>query len=93
MKEIIQWLLKVEHTAGKAYANALKRFNDDPELKAFLETNAEDEAWHYHVMASAAEHLSKMAPETPFFTIDEQLNEKVLGKFSSLREGDSDICS
>ena len=86
MKEIIQWLLKVEHTAGKAYSNALKRFNDDPELKAFLETNAEDEAWHYHVMASAAGHLSKMLPEIPFIAIDEELNDKILGALTGIND-------
>ncbi len=86
MKEIIQWLLKVEHQAGKAYSNALKRFNDDPELKAFLATNAEDEAWHYHVMASAADHLSKMTPEIPFIAIDEELNDKILGALTGIND-------
>jgi CheY-like chemotaxis protein len=86
MKDIIQWLLKVEHAAGTAYANALLSFNDDPEFKKFLIENAEDEAWHYHVMASAAEHIGRIDPGVPVVTIDNEMNQKVLGILTEIND-------
>lgn len=86
MKEIIQWLLQVEHVAGLAYSNALARFNDAPGLKEFLQANVDDEAWHYHVMASAAEHLSQLPPEPPVIAIDDDLNNRILGTLSEIND-------
>jgi len=86
MKEIIQWLLKVEHVAGAAYSNALERFKGDPDLKNFLAANVDDEAWHYHVMASAAEHFKQLAPETSAIAIDEELNNRILGTLTQIND-------
>jgi CheY-like chemotaxis protein len=86
MKDIIQWLLKVEHAAGTAYSNALACFNDDPEFNSFLSENAEDEAWHYHVMASAVEHIRKCVPAIPVIAIDEELNKHILGTLTAINE-------
>jgi CheY-like chemotaxis protein len=86
MKDIIRWLLKVEQAAGKAYANALAHFQDDPEFRAFLQSNAEDEAWHYHVVASAADHIRKITPETPVIRIDADLNKKILGTLTEMND-------
>ena len=86
MKNIIQWLLKVEQAAGKAYANAIRCFHDDPEFKAFLQSNAEDEAWHYHVMASAAEHIRKIPPAVPVIRIDTDVNKRILGTITEIND-------
>lgn len=86
MKDIIQWLLKVEHVAGMAYANALKCFNGDPEFKSFLQSNADDEAWHYHVMASAAEHIRKITPEVPVIRVDADMNKRILGTLTEIND-------
>jgi CheY-like chemotaxis protein len=84
MKDIIRWLLKVEQAAGTAYANAIRCFHDDPEFKAFLQSNAEDEAWHYHIMASAAEHIRKIPPGVPVIRIDSDINKKILGTLTDI---------
>jgi CheY-like chemotaxis protein len=84
MKDIIQWLLKVEHVAGMAYANALKCFSGDPEFKSFLQSNADDEAWHYHVMASAAEHIRKITPEIPVIRVDADMDKRILGTLTEI---------
>ena len=86
MKDIIRWLLKVEQAAGKAYANAIRCFHDDPEFRAFLQSNAEDEAWHYHVMASAAEHIRKISPAVPMIRIDADVNKRILGTITEIND-------
>lgn len=53
---IIEWLLKIEHTACDIYSKAAHYFSDNKKLHQFMEHAAEDEAWHYHVIASLAHH-------------------------------------
>lgn len=57
MKEIIEWLIRVERMAGSLYRDAAVFFKEDKELAAFLGELGEDEAWHFHIMASASEFL------------------------------------
>ncbi len=57
MKDIVKWLLKIEHKAGIFYNGAAEVFKDEPAFAGRIRRFAEDEAWHYHAMASAASHL------------------------------------
>ena len=59
MKEIVSWLIDLEHIACELYQQAAKRFQENQQMAAFLRAMSEDEAWHYHVMASANEYLSR----------------------------------
>ncbi|MFC1549473.1 response regulator [Nitrospirota bacterium] len=58
MKELADWLKGIEHIACKAYKNASTYFQDNPELQTLLRHLSNDEAWHYHLMASASDYYS-----------------------------------
>jgi CheY-like chemotaxis protein len=55
VREIIEWLIGMEHLSGEVYSEAAVLFKEDKEFAELLKHLAEDEAWHFHVMASAAE--------------------------------------
>jgi two-component system chemotaxis response regulator CheY len=76
MKELIRWLRDMEHTVGEIYSRAAVCCDHDPELKEFLEHLAEDEAWHYHVMASAEEHWGVDFPKA-VVALDPETKEKI----------------
>lgn len=100
MKEIIEWLIRVEQMAGSLYRDAAFFFKDDKELAVFLGELGEDEAWHFHLMGSASEFLrghpktatAQIIPdeairsriETPFIKSHEQLKAGQLTKESIL---------
>ncbi|MFC1523331.1 response regulator [Thermodesulfobacteriota bacterium] len=77
MKEIVNWLLEMEQKAGTFYSLAIDSHQDDSSLSAFLKHMAEDEAWHYHIMGSAAQYLrsSDWPPED--FTIDDTTRTRI----------------
>lgn len=60
MKEIIKWLIGMEQMAGEFYRDASVLLKYDKELKRFLSHLTEDEAWHFHVMRSAAEFIKQV---------------------------------
>jgi CheY-like chemotaxis protein len=92
MREIAEWLITVEHSAGTLYKEAADFFRDDNKLSSFLKHLSDDEALHFHIMGSAAEYLSKTyrrseitiddetkgRVETPLVRIKEMLSEKSL---------------
>lgn len=100
MKEIIEWLIGIEKMAGSLYRNAASFFKEDKMLAAFLGTLGEDEAWHFHIMGSAAEYLrahpevkpsqivldeeTRTRTETPFIKNRQQLTAGHLTKESIL---------
>ncbi len=57
MQDIVDWLISLEEIAGDFYRNAAEQFREDDKLQYFLEHLAEEEAWHFHVMGSAAQLL------------------------------------
>ncbi len=59
MKELVLWLINLEHTACEIYQQAAKCFQENKHLSTFLDKMSEDEAWHYHVMSSAKEYLDR----------------------------------
>lgn len=86
MKKLTRWLREIEHLAYDIYFQASTLYADDPEFKAFLEHNAEEEAWHYHVMGSAAEYFSSTPAPVPAISVDKETKEKVINMFSDVRE-------
>ncbi|GAX60373.1 histidine kinase [Candidatus Scalindua japonica] len=87
MKEIIKWLRGIEHLAGEMYHQAASIYSDDDVFKKFLEHNAEDEAWHYHVMGSAALFLDSEPDFTVAISIDKETNEKIINQISTIKNG------
>jgi len=73
MQEIVEWLIGVETLAGNLYRSAGAFFHKDKQLSELLLHLAEDEAWHFHAMGSAAQHLRRH-PESaiPSVILDEE---------------------
>jgi CheY-like chemotaxis protein len=86
MKKLVRWLREVEHKANDIYLKAATVYADDPQFKAFLEHIAEDEAWHYHVMGSAAEYFNSTPPPVSVISVDKDTSDKVINLFSDIRE-------
>jgi CheY-like chemotaxis protein len=82
MKEIIEWLIGIEQVAGNLYREAALLFAQDKGLSAFLRDLAEDEAWHFHVMGSAAEFL-RAHPDmkSAQVALDDESRRKILAHF------------
>ncbi|NVN92827.1 MAG: response regulator [Desulfuromonadales bacterium] len=86
MKAIIDWLITIEHLANKFYSEASNFFNDDIELKTFLQHLSEDEAEHYHTMVSAAHYIANIPPEKAQIEIDDSIKSKIESPFRVARE-------
>ncbi|MBW1971196.1 MAG: response regulator [Deltaproteobacteria bacterium] len=87
MKKLISWQRDFEHLAKDMYLHAATVYaDDDPQFKEFLERNAEDEAWHYHVMGSAAEYFNSTPAPVPAIEIDKETSDSVIKYFSDIRE-------
>lgn len=82
MKGEINWLLGIEQTAGRLYREAADFFREDDGLAAFLSSLAEDEAWHFHIMGSAAEYLRTHHAVAPLeLVFDDATREKINAPF------------
>lgn len=81
MKNITEWLIELEHLANDFYQRAADFFIDNKPLHNFLMHTAKDEAWHYHVMGSAAnyfqKHYSSISPVIP----DDETKHKIESVF------------
>ena len=93
MKDLVGWLIGMEEMAGNLYAEAAIRFAEDPEFSSFLSTLGEDEAWHFHVMASAAEYMRTHNESIPpTITLDaearKQIERPLLKIYDRLPTGD-----
>ena len=86
MKKLIKWLREIEHLAYEVYFQAAISYSDDPQFRAFLENIAEDEAWHYHVMGSAAQYFSSKPVPVPAISVDEETSDSVMKYFADIRE-------
>lgn len=80
MKEVIDWLIGIERMAGNLYSEAAVFFADDKGLADFLQVLAQDEAWHFHVMGSAAEFLRSRPYTKPAqVTLNDGYRERIEG--------------
>ena len=87
MNDVIKWLRGMEHSANVIYSQAASIFAADPKLKKFLEHISEDEAWHYHVMGSAAEYLSIDPALGSAVSVDKGTGDKIIKHFSDIKSG------
>jgi two-component system, chemotaxis family, chemotaxis protein CheY len=81
MLKIINWLEKIEHLASELYLKASDLVLDDKDLYDFLQHTARDEAWHYHIMGSAANYVQKHSVFEALVTIDDEIKEKIESPF------------
>ncbi len=77
VKEIIDWLLEIEHLAHEFYLLAARRFVDDGNLHSFLKHTATDEAWHYHAMKNAAQYFQQHQFPTSPISLDDKTKKRI----------------
>jgi CheY-like chemotaxis protein len=81
IKEIIEWLLKIETLAGSFYKEASKLLEKDERLSRFFLHLAEEEAWHFQVMKDALAYLERHVVPSPAIIVDADTKEKIEGTF------------
>ncbi|MFZ2197528.1 MAG: response regulator [Thermodesulfovibrionales bacterium] len=81
IKEIIEWLLKIEALAGNFYKEASKCSEKDERLSNFFLYLADEEARHFQVMEGALEYLKRYAVPSPAIIVDLDTKEKIEGIF------------
>jgi len=64
MEQTLLWLRNVEQLASDVYMAAALELKEDQEFSSFLLQMKEDEAWHFHLIGSAAHYFSERN-ETP----------------------------
>lgn len=69
MKELIDWLMHIELLSSRVYREA-SDFFDDPDLVQLLQLSAEDEAYHYQIMATAHDIIGNHPEVKSAFVID-----------------------
>ena len=86
MQDIIKWLKNLEQYAGNVYLKASEYFIRDKAFSKFLKRSAEDEAWHYHVMVSAADHFSKLDSHFSPITMGEDAKQRIESIFHEIED-------
>ncbi len=78
MKDVIQWLRRLERLASDFYSELATRVVDDEATHDFFSKLADDENWHFHLMGSAAE-LLRESNDIPVaaIAIDEGLRKRL----------------
>jgi CheY-like chemotaxis protein len=78
MQVIVDWLKTVERLAYDLYREASDHFAEDKAFSAFLHQLAQDEAWHFHLMSSAADYLRNTGvPVTSDITLPQIAKDRV----------------
>jgi CheY-like chemotaxis protein len=73
--------------ANEVYLQAAETHSHNQAFAEFLERIAEEEAWHYHVMGSAANLLDE-APETiPAISVDKETGDRIFQYFYDVQDG------
>lgn len=87
MREIIEFLLKIEKMAADIYKDASVFFKHDEEFARFLSLLAEDEVSHYYAMVSAREYFVGAAGAAPgFIVLNRATRERIEGPLKDIRE-------
>jgi len=85
MKDIIAWLRKLEMLASNVYQQAAEKLASDQQFSAFLERMSEEEAWHYHLMGSAAASIQDAGDvSASALLIDDATKRKITDPFLAL---------
>ena len=85
MDEIIRWLIGLERKAFNLYVDASTFFGEDRDLAKFLHHLARDEAWHVHIMESAAEYVRNNERIGAGITIDQETRDSIEKPYISCR--------
>ena len=85
MKRIIDWLIGLEKKSSEVYRKSAEHFTDE-KLRDFLEHSAEDEAMHYHIMASASETIRKHPEVEPAITLDDAVKDRIENDLSVISD-------
>jgi CheY-like chemotaxis protein len=85
MKNLANWLKKVEYLAGEIYKDAAVYFEDNPVLRDFMKHLSDDETLHYQIMGSAEDYFSKVDVPAEI-SIDDDTKRRIEGGFDKLRE-------
>ncbi len=87
MKDYIEYLLKVEKTAGDIYRDASVFFKQDKEFARFLSLLAEDEADHFDAVLDATKgSVDVTGTEPAFIRLDAGTMERFERPFAEVRE-------
>jgi len=57
MRDIIDWLIRIERMAKELYGDAAEYFKEDENFASFLKILSNDEEYHRQIMESASSHL------------------------------------
>ncbi|MCP4723881.1 MAG: response regulator [bacterium] len=77
IRDIIDWLIKLEDLANKLYTDCAEYFKDDVTLRDFLLKAANDEVLHYNTVKAAAAHLDQLQLRSIAIDLDTEAREKL----------------
>jgi CheY-like chemotaxis protein len=87
MRDLVNYLLKIEKMAGDLYKDASAFFAEDKNLAGFLSILKDDEMHHFELMTEADAYLKGKTDETPaFVSLDSSTREKIERSFVENRE-------
>jgi CheY-like chemotaxis protein len=87
VREVIEYLLKIEKMAGDMYKDAAVFFEHDKEFARFLSLLAEDEASHFNAMAGAEKFFAGMTEEAhAVISLDRATKRKIERPFMEIGE-------
>ena len=87
MKDIVNWLLEIEHTAAEFYREASVFFEQDEALSDFLGLLAREEQDHAEIMKAADEYFRSETLEVPaFITVDKGTKDRFESLFTEHRD-------
>jgi CheY-like chemotaxis protein len=78
MKELIEWLARMEHMSGRVYLSAAEIFKEDKKLAPLLSRLAKDEEWHFQIMNRAMDVLAGQNQQPPLLSNWISLNKEKL---------------
>ncbi len=81
MKEIIEWLIRIEDLAGEFYSKSAIYFETDETMFRFLKMAFEDEVWHYNVLNSAKLKLDQQKMPVAAISISEEIYLRIENSF------------
>lgn len=84
LKEITDWLTRIEEAAARLYERAAIIFQDDPDISLLLKQLASDEKLHYELMLQACEALKGLSDFSTIISLDTETRRKVEKPFAEL---------
>ncbi|MBI1912914.1 MAG: response regulator [Deltaproteobacteria bacterium] len=86
MREIIEWLEKVEGLAARVYDKAAERFKDDRDFSNFLKILGKHEKDHHSYMLKALELANGVKSPEQLIVIDENTKNLIINSFAAAEE-------